>query len=396
MKHIHFANDGLIDLRAVTVFGASSKVGANPIGYFGTGLKYAIAVTLRLGCKITLWRGKDKYTFHAEPTRIRVDDFDIVNMTHPDGTVQELAFTTELGKKWEPWQAFRELWCNAIDEGGQVLQGHVTDGDDDRTLVELEGEAMVDVYNHRDNIMLMGAPKWFENGVEIHYKKSHHAYYRNVRVGDSEKPTMLTYNVVGHGMDLTEDRTLKYGFLWNSKIKRALAESGDEQLLKELIDAPEGSLEAALDFSDEDPSPALLKMLEGEDFRAIQNKSLVRMFQKQKGEVIRPKTVKVDTNEEMMLRRALSFLAAIGYDDINSYEINISDDLGEGILGRAYDGEIWLARQTFMKGTKMVAGTLFEEWVHLHHGFHDETRALQDFFLDAMITIGEKLRGEPL
>jgi len=43
LKPIIFHNQGELDIRAVTTFGLSVKKNDNPIGYFGTGLKYAIA-----------------------------------------------------------------------------------------------------------------------------------------------------------------------------------------------------------------------------------------------------------------------------------------------------------------------------------------------------------------
>jgi hypothetical protein len=42
----------------------------NPIGYFGTGLKYAISVLCRLGTKPVVWIGQDKYTFYTQDGRL--------------------------------------------------------------------------------------------------------------------------------------------------------------------------------------------------------------------------------------------------------------------------------------------------------------------------------------
>jgi hypothetical protein len=62
-------NAGLIPMEAVTTMGVSAKEGENPIGFFGTGLKYAIASLLRTSHKITIWRGLDRYDFATEPAR---------------------------------------------------------------------------------------------------------------------------------------------------------------------------------------------------------------------------------------------------------------------------------------------------------------------------------------
>lgn len=396
MKHVSFCNEGLIDLRAIRVFGASSKETANPIGYFGTGLKYAIAVALRLGCQISIYRGLEKYTFMSSKVKIRVDEFDIVNMKDErTGEIFELAFTTELGKKWEAWQAFRELWCNAIDEAGDVTDFREKPREG-FTTIHVDGEQIAHWYNKRETIMLMSKSKWMSEGIEIHHKKSQHAFYRRVRVADFQRPALLTYNCVGHSLDLTEDRTLKYDFLFHSKISQALMSSEDDVLLNEIIHAPKDTYEGGLSFSDCDPGPAVIALLEKADFKTIENESLHRMFKKTTNVERKPRGISLDQNEQTQMRRALAFLRSLGYDDIEHYPIIVTDELDDNCLGQARDGTIYLNRRTFMRGTKLVAGTIFEEWVHLHHALHDETRQLQDFFLDAMMTIGEKFVGEPL
>jgi len=54
---IAFQNDGELDLRLMATFGCSVKETNNPIGFFGTGLKYALAVLLRTGHKVTVHLG---------------------------------------------------------------------------------------------------------------------------------------------------------------------------------------------------------------------------------------------------------------------------------------------------------------------------------------------------
>ena len=52
-----FENTGEIDILSISSFGVSVKEGDSPIGFFGTGLKYAIAVLLRHNQKITAYCG---------------------------------------------------------------------------------------------------------------------------------------------------------------------------------------------------------------------------------------------------------------------------------------------------------------------------------------------------
>lgn len=60
-RTIIFHNPGELDIRAVTTFGLSVKKSDNPIGQFGTGLKYAIAVALRHGCDVEICAGRERY-----------------------------------------------------------------------------------------------------------------------------------------------------------------------------------------------------------------------------------------------------------------------------------------------------------------------------------------------
>ena len=116
VNYVIFSNPGLIDLRAITTFGVSSKENDSAIGFFGTGFKYALAILLRERQDITILRGKTKkYKFSHKTQTVRVDKFDFIYMNE-----QALNFTTDLGKTWKLWQAYRELYCNCVDEYGKV------------------------------------------------------------------------------------------------------------------------------------------------------------------------------------------------------------------------------------------------------------------------------------
>ena len=56
MSKLIFYTPTTLDEAFIFTMGASVKKSNNPIGFFGTGLKYAIAVTLRLGGSIKIER----------------------------------------------------------------------------------------------------------------------------------------------------------------------------------------------------------------------------------------------------------------------------------------------------------------------------------------------------
>ena len=96
---VHFITPGEIDLRALTMFGLSSK-SSDQIGRFGTGLKYATAIVCRLGGSITLQTSENTHTIQTAPGEFRGTSVDYIYLDD-----QPLNITTNLGRDWEPWMA---------------------------------------------------------------------------------------------------------------------------------------------------------------------------------------------------------------------------------------------------------------------------------------------------
>jgi hypothetical protein len=88
--HVIFENDGEIDAAAIRTFGVSVKQGDNPIGFFGTGLKYALAILLRTGHSVAIQSGLEKHRFALKDVTIRGETFQVVTMNR-----RELGFTTQ-------------------------------------------------------------------------------------------------------------------------------------------------------------------------------------------------------------------------------------------------------------------------------------------------------------
>ena len=103
---IVFENEGEIDPRLVMLIGVNVKESASAIGFFGTGLKYAVACLTRWGEEICIQSGTAEFTFSVEDTEIRGRNFGIIHMCSKIDRAA-LGFTTELGKRWEPWMVYR-------------------------------------------------------------------------------------------------------------------------------------------------------------------------------------------------------------------------------------------------------------------------------------------------
>lgn len=242
---IVFENDGLIDMRAATTFGVSAKVGDNPIGFFGTGFKMAVGIILRNGGTITLYRGNKKYEFGKQLRRIRGQTIYFVTM---NGV--ELGFTTDVGKNWQAWQAYRELHCNALDEAGLIRPAQEGErGEKGKTKIVVDWSEIDDAYAGRDSIFLPTLPLFKMSGVEVHAGQSKIIYYRGLRVYEINKPTLFTYNLTGYNT-LTEDRTLRYPILLPGELAKSVVESDCAEVIEAVLTAKGDYYESGLDFGD--------------------------------------------------------------------------------------------------------------------------------------------------
>lgn len=390
---ISFLNQGEIDIRAIKIFGVCSKESENAIGYFGTGLKYALAILLRENQQVKIHIGLETYVFSTIKSKIRVDEFNIITMNG-----EELGFTTDLGKTWDLWQAYREVFCNMLDEGGTYETGTV-EPRAGWTIVEVTGDKFRDIHDKRQAFILETEPILKLNNLHIHSGSTDQEFYRGLRVSPKALnfPTLFTYNVQEH-VDLTEDRTLKYAFEHRSWVLIGIMQITDFSLLQQILCAPIGTYESGLDFREQiklnetfcavvkDTLDSLSKFINPTALKAFQN------FTKTDRDYT---PLELSEVEAKQLAKAISFCKTLGYA-IEEFPIIVIATLGDRVLGRAIKNKIYISQAAFAKGTKCVTGTILEEFFHLSKGFQDESLAFQDYLIDQLITIGEKILGEPI
>lgn len=274
MTAIIFHTPGHIDLRAFTMMGVSVKPQTNnPIGYFGTGLKYAMAVLVRLGAEPVVWIGRDKYVFqkkHAEfrgqafeALRIRCERFNFLKARYTD-----LPYTTSYGRNWKMWQVFRELEANTRDEGGDTInwQGEPIVGVDGKTIIVIDHPEMVEAWEKRAEVFLPGAAREAavetKENIQIFPDQSKYLYWRGLKVAELHKPTLRTYNIRSY-MELTEDRTLKYDFYARDAIARHILTCDDERLVHNVLTADEEMWEHDITFDNStEPSRAFRRVMD--------------------------------------------------------------------------------------------------------------------------------------
>lgn len=402
MSILIFENPGEIDPRLISAFGVNVKVNDSAIGFFGTGLKYALAGLMRLGQAVTIQSGETTYTIDKVKESIRGKDFEFVRMSWYDNLAgqktQTLGFTTELGKAWDPWMFYRELQCNATDEQGRVCYraAQVPQPTAGTTRIIVEGHALTSVHIERSLYFIESEPEVPLAGLNLHPGQTSYLFNKGVAVLHLQHKALFHYNLTDR-IALTEDRTVRDQWSVKYAISNALVCCEDPDILQPILLADEACFEHSFDFDCyTSPSETFLnlvaKLATSHTLRL--NKSAYAKLCKHRKEAFAPKMFQLSRVQDGALRRAKAFVERLGYD-LSPYPIHCVS-LGDGVMGLAKDGIIYITSLAFDKGTKQVAATLLEEFLHLSHDVDDYSHKMQDLLFDKIISLGEELQGEPL
>lgn len=403
---IVFSNPGLLDIRAVQTMGLSVKEHTNSIGRFGTGLKYAIATLLRHKNDVAIWVGKDCWTFFPQNDTFRGQPVQFIWMKKNREAAQPLGITTQLGKDWELWMAMRELESNCRDERGTSSNMFSFDDDDaapDQTNIVVSG-TMEREYDRLDTIFLKSKPIYDGTQISIHQAANPEQrgwiFYRGVRCGKLEKPSLYVYNIKSTCY-LTEDRTFTHSWEPVMQLTVGLIECDVEDILFTILSAKEQYFEHGLDFrgrwySEEYPE-VFHKVVKALGVRGNSSAYMaVLKSEMDKGAV---PVDNLETHHVVMLEKARHFIARMGHREIKDFEVKVAHDLGENVLGKVFRAQptvIWLATRCFEMGFKQVVSTLYEEFIHQHRGYDDQTIEMQNFLFDKIIEMASKYFGEPI
>lgn len=392
-----FHNPGELDIRGLTVFGVSVKESDNPIGQFGTGLKYAIAVCLRHSCRVEIWSGSRHIKIDRRRDTMRGKEFEFITASIDQGDPFELGFTTDLGKHWQMWQAFRELHSNALDEGGvstlcdEYIHGGLG------TAVIVHGSAMETCWHERDKVFLRrNLVQDFEQ-IEVHEGSSQYVFFKGVRVMDLNQPSQFTYNFK-HGLCLTEDRTALSPFQVGHSIMALIMRSDNRDLIRSVVETTYRNFEYHAPLYTASRSDEFASILGNAVKRNVVSRSdLIHLWNS-----IKPASPRTNTEISLLDRarfeKAVRFLETAGFD-IRKYPIYFAISMQDGAILALADlakKEIWLSKTLLEQGTKQTVAALLEEFIHLETGLHDFTTGFQNYLFDALITQIEMRTGKVL
>lgn len=380
---VNFANPGALDINAVKTMGVSVKSTDNPIGYFGTGLKFAIAVLLRNDHEVSLKVCGEKFAFTSKPIEIRGKEFKMVYMND-----EQLAFTTDLGRNWELWMAYRELYSNCLDEDGEISTNHL----ENDTVFSVKGSDFLKIHNRRDEIFIRGEPIAIVPGVlEVYSKHNDYVFYRGVRIHDLEdKKSVFTYNILTD-ITLTEDRTAASPYEIRTILAKAIPKIENERIVATIFNPVIGEewIEyGGLDFRDcFEPSEVTLDRIAEVRHMEETPTHWKEMLMAQRPDKNMRETLPLTKKQEAIAEKAIAFLKEnLGCDNLELKDINRCESFGERVLAM-FDRktmEMYFSDYCFEAGSLFLARAIYEEWLHKHNNLSDCTRSMQDFLFNRL------------
>ncbi len=417
MKYIRIKNNGHIEPEALSLVGASSKRSdTNKIGMFGSGNKYALAYFLRNNYGVKIWAGLDEITVETKEHVFRDGKYNVIYING-----KETSITSDMGKDWKFWQAIREIYCNALDEGGCSIDyvNHITPEDGTTHFyIDMKQDVKEFVVNF-DNYFATTKKVVFECEAGRILEKSGseaNIYRKGIRCFETNKASVYDYDFVN--IDIDENRLVKYfwqteGRIWNliyqctnkEVIMHVLRHCSDSNYLEGTLSGI-GTLNATK-VSDEfrecmqvhNFAPkgyaGLLKpdevhnhiILPTQIFNSVRehipDKNVGDRFKTTiKGAMYRE--IEMDELQKATVDRACEFLMEAGVTFDYPIVAAIFDD--KDVYGAALDGKILLSDIRLGMGVNDVVVTIIEEYIHLKYNCADETRDFQTAVITEFVT----------
>lgn len=245
MKYLKIQNDGELDIRLVALMGGTTKSDDRyKIGQFGTGLKYTLAFLFRNNLAFKIYSGEQEVNIHLEYEDIKGERFEIICING-----QRTSITTRMGEDWDAWMIIRELWCNALDEGGASKE--ITDAftpQEGATIFYIQLDKQVsDVLAKWDKYFIHNQEALYSDGTYSIYPASEklRIYKQGVLIYEHpEKKGVFSYDVAN--ADINELREFKGST--SCVIAHALHSANEKVAIHFLENISENHFEGTMDY----------------------------------------------------------------------------------------------------------------------------------------------------
>jgi hypothetical protein len=416
---IRIANRGRIDPLALTLLGGSTKRDdPTQIGFFGSGLKYAIATLLREGIAVRVFSGRNEISITLVDKTFRGKTFQVLVV---DG--RETSITLDVGPKWALWECVRELWSNALDEGdakwSYADEKDLTPSSDEVSVVAIAAAApIVHVFQNLDKIFLADRTRLFHNSVmgSIYKANGPEAFVgrRGIRVHHFDEPALYHYdflnipinesreasvdNVAGHitylwahlcnNHELLTDMltSLRPGTLewrcFNSGFYTTLPQS-DNETWKAVC----GSLAlwSSADTVNAPPNKDLI-LIPDQLFRGLETAKLIDSGRThtRHGTYTIEADGAFNTAQLARLTEARTILAASGITI--TFPLKFGRFTNSDVIAAAAANTIILGSRAFSTSMPLLLHALLEEQMHLEKGVQDCTREMQSTIFESWVS----------
>jgi len=417
MKYIRIKNNGLIEPQALHLVGASTKQGdESKIGQFGSGNKYALAYLLRNGYEVKIFAGMTGIVIETKAETFRDQTFDVMWING-----EKTSITIQMGKDWQLWQALREIYCNAIDEGGcsiDFVQDIKPVPGETHFYIDTKKDVM-DFITNFDTYFSIRKKVLFECSEGRIYEKTGTAaniYRKGIRCWNTNTKSIYDYDF--NEIEIDEDRLIKYAFQIDEKMWSLIFQCHDEEIILNVLHqcsnteyieagiteywsvnsglmsetfknclrkinlAPKGY--AGLLKPDEVFNHVILPTKIFNSVRSVLSDDNVgdRFKVSRHGGMFRE--VEPTTVWQKTLDEAIYFLKEVKL--VIPYDISVALFEVKSVLGCATNGQIYISDVCLEKGVNETVNTLIEEYIHLKYAVSDETRGFQTAIITEFIS----------
>lgn len=418
--YVCFENKGEVPVNAFKLLGASSKRGdSSKIGYFGTGLKYAIAVMLKQGIEFRIFSGDKEVKIGTRSTKFLDDTVQVMTVNG-----EKTSITLDAGVDWKPWYAIREIYSNAIDEQGEMTLNVPAEAKTGytRIFIDADAEPLKDIFANWGAFFCQNRPVAFRNELGSLLPKlptipEFNAFRKGIRVHSSRKHSVFDYDLPD--IAINESRVAINSWEVTEKASELLASSDLISINKFLALAKNSRHKDFVEWEDSFWDFTFYRSFSEAWVEALSEKRLVphnfaghyditettlilpdKLIDKLKqcfGEAINLAGDNKDTftiiegSDKQPLQKLLDVYALAGLDweldKIDYVKFNDKD-----ILGQAKDGRVLLSISLFTPAlSHQIAPTLIEEIVHAKTGYSDGTRELEGYLFNTIVGLAKEM-----
>jgi hypothetical protein len=413
MRFLKIQNDGVLDIRLVALMGGTTKANDKfKIGQFGSGLKYTLAFLFRNNLAFKIFAGTEEINIATEIEEIRGEVFEIICING-----NRTSITTKMGEDWAAWMIIRELWCNALDEGGEA-RAITTEcaGEENKTTfyiqVDQQIQAVIDSWH---KYFIHEQEPMFDNHSFAIYPAGNHfcIYKQGVLIYENiEKKSVFSYDyksadinelrefrgspsmVVTYCLHACNEKTAQY-FLENVKEDHF---EGDGKIMdyswyvsfsevwKKVIGNAKLIYQKALDnikARGNTPDEAGLIVVPEVIYKAL-NKQFEGIGALYVANIIGEFLEQYDEKLEKKIKQGLVILEACNYNLHPDLQFIYGHFEDKTVMARIdmVEKKIYVSAQLLQKPLFQIVAMLIEENEHFNTGLNDHTREFQQHFIN--------------